>query len=175
MPHQLSLIKEEATEYIADESVRAAYAERLCQHLQDPEFRAIEGFPIGEDEATLVAAILALSDPPHYTACPNPFLPEILEQWQAERAQLRQELGLPDDANDNGGAQSPISHIPIYHREPFASDVSEGKGGAICNRGHRPLPPAGPLRGEYGPDLYHRGADAGGCACLWYIPFGGRR
>ena len=171
MTHQPPLIPHEAASAGPDrEHERAAYMERLRQHLQDPEFRAIEGFPIGEDED-----ILGLSDPPLYTACPNPFLPEILEQWQAERAQLRQELGLPDDANDNGGAQSPISHIPIYHREPFASDVSEGKGGAICNRGHRPLPPAGPLRGEYGPDLYHRGADAGGCACLWYIPFGGRR
>ncbi len=29
----------------------------------------------------------ALSDPPYYTACPNPFLPEILQQWQEERRQ----------------------------------------------------------------------------------------
>jgi len=100
---------------------RAAYRERLRQHLQDPAFRAIEGFPLGDDEA-----ILDLFDPPYYTACPNPFLLEILEQWQAERAQLRQELGLRDDAGDNGDARS-----SIYHREPFASDVSEGKSGAI--------------------------------------------
>ena len=31
-----------------------------------PELRNIEGFPIGEDDD-----IIALSDPPYYTACPN--------------------------------------------------------------------------------------------------------
>ena len=76
---------------------RDKHRERLRQHLRDPNFRAIEGFPIGDDDA-----ILALSDPPYYTACPNPFLPEIIERWQAERAQIREELGLPDDAHDNG-------------------------------------------------------------------------
>jgi len=35
--------------------------------LEDPASRQIEGFPLGENEA-----ILALSDPPYYTACPQP-------------------------------------------------------------------------------------------------------
>jgi DNA modification methylase len=34
-----------------------------------PELRKLEGFPIASDEE-----ILALSDPPYYTACPNPWL-----------------------------------------------------------------------------------------------------
>jgi len=106
----------------ADEQAHAAYRERLRQALQDPEFRATEGFPIGEDEA-----ILALSDPPYYTACPNPFLPEIIARWQEERSQLRAELGLPNDAQDNGNGSAQ------YHREPFATDVSEGKNDAIYN------------------------------------------
>jgi len=105
---------------------RNPYLERLRDKLKDPEFRAIEGFPIGEDED-----ILALSDPPYYTACPNPFLPEIVERWQQERAQLRAELGLPDDAHDNGGSLPPSTGegagMRGYHREPFAADVSEGK------------------------------------------------
>ena len=46
--------------------------ERLREKLKDPEFRKIEGFPIGSDED-----ILALSDPPYYTACPNPFLEDF--------------------------------------------------------------------------------------------------
>ena len=62
------------------EEDKAGYRRRLAEYLKDPEFRAIEGFPIGSDED-----ILALSDPPYYTACPNPFLPEIIEQWQQER------------------------------------------------------------------------------------------
>ncbi len=104
-----------------DGDERTAYR----QHLQDPAFRAIEGFPLGDDEA-----ILALSDPPYYTACPNPFLPEILQGWQAERTQLRQTLNLPDDSDDNGNGNG-NGRRPVYQREPFASDVSEGKGGAI--------------------------------------------
>jgi DNA modification methylase len=55
-----------------DEKRREYFLEKLSEKLKDPEFRKIEGFPIGEDED-----ILALSDPPYYTACPNPFLTEI--------------------------------------------------------------------------------------------------
>lgn len=68
--------------------------------------RNIEGFPIGTDED-----IIALSDAPYYTACPNPFIEEFIK-----------ENGTPyDEATDD------------YHREPFAADVSEGKGDAIYN------------------------------------------
>ena len=68
--------------------------------------RNIEGFPIGTDED-----IIALSDAPYYTACPNPFIEEFIR-----------ENGTPyDEATDD------------YHREPFASDVSEGKNDALYN------------------------------------------
>jgi DNA modification methylase len=97
--------------------------------LKDPEFRKIEGFPIGEDDA-----ILALSDPPYYTACPNPFLTEIVEKWRSERAALRDELGLPSD-EPVGSKYIVRENMPIknYHREPFAADVSEGKNDPIYN------------------------------------------
>ena len=85
-----------------DEARREYFLEKLGEKLQDPEFRKIEGFPIGTDEA-----ILALSDPPYYTACPNPFLAE----WLQEHSKLY------DPATDT------------YHREPFAADVSEGRSG----------------------------------------------
>ena len=101
MTDQPRLIPDEpAPEQVARDAERAEYLERLRTKLRDPEFRVIEGFPIGEDEN-----ILALSDPPYYTACPNPFLPEIIARWQAERTALRQDLGLPDDANDNDDSQ----------------------------------------------------------------------
>ena len=45
-----------------DEARRAHFTEELRKKLRDPEFRKIEGFPIGGDED-----ILALSDPPYYT------------------------------------------------------------------------------------------------------------
>ena len=122
--HQPELIPDQPSpKRAARDAERAEYLERLREKLKDPGFRAIEGFPIGEDED-----ILALSDPPYYAACPNPFLPEIIERWQAERAKVREELGLPDDSDDNGN-----SGEPVYHREPFAADVSEGKNDPIYN------------------------------------------
>jgi len=89
-----------------DDARRAHFTELLRAKLQDPAFRQIEGFPIGTDED-----ILALSDPPYYTACPNPFLAEFIRQY-----------GKPyDPATDT------------YRREPFAADVSEGKNDPIYN------------------------------------------
>ena len=83
-----------------DEKRREYFLEKLREKLKDPDFRKIEGFPIGEDED-----ILALSDPPYYTACPNPFVDDFIKYY-----------GKPyDPATDN------------YSREPFAADVSEGK------------------------------------------------
>ncbi len=129
---QPELIAEEAAEYIVspdEEALREEYRRRLAEALKDPEFRKIEGFPIGEDEA-----ILALSDPPYYTACPNPFLNEIVEKWRQERASLRDELGLPND-EPAGSKYAVRENMPTknYHREPFAADVSEGKNDPIYN------------------------------------------
>lgn len=99
--------------FAGDDARRAYFLEQLRVKLQDPALRASEGFPTGSDED-----VLALSDPPYYTACPNPFLPEIIAEWQRQRAELHAQLGLDDAA---------------YHREPFASDVSEGKNDPIYN------------------------------------------
>ena len=62
--------------------------------------RHIEGFPIAEDED-----IIALSNAPYYTACPNPFIEEFIR-----------ENGTPyDEATDD------------YKNEPWSVDISEGK------------------------------------------------
>ena len=60
-------------EFENNETRRTYFTEELRKKLKDPDFRKIKGFPIGEDED-----ILKLSDPPFYTACPNPFLEKIL-------------------------------------------------------------------------------------------------
>lgn len=74
--------------------------ERKLTKADIDKVRHIEGFPIAKDED-----IIALSRPPYYTACPNPFIEEFIR-----------ENGTPyDEATDD------------YHREPFAADVSEGK------------------------------------------------
>ncbi len=85
--------------FLNDEARRAYFLDRLKRKLEDPEFRKIEGFPIGKDDD-----ILALSDPPYYTACPNPFVDDFIKHF-----------GKPYDPGKP------------YSREPFAADVSEGK------------------------------------------------
>jgi 16S rRNA G966 N2-methylase RsmD len=85
-----------------DDARREHFLKKLAEKLKDPAFRKIEGFPIGSDED-----ILALSDPPYYTACPNPWLGEIVQEWAGKK------LGSKHEAH--------------YRREPFAVDVSEGK------------------------------------------------
>jgi DNA modification methylase len=89
----------------SEEARREHFLKLLAAKLKEPAFRQIEGFPIGTDEA-----ILALSDPPYYTACPNPWLGEFIKHY-----------GTPYDPKKP------------YHREPFAADVSEGKNHPIYN------------------------------------------
>ena len=57
-----------------DQARREHFLALLKEKLQDPEFRKIPGFPQGSDEA-----ILRMSDPPYYTACPNPFLEDFVQ------------------------------------------------------------------------------------------------
>ena len=89
-----------------DEACRAHFTEELRKKLRDPDFRKIEGFPIGSDED-----IVNLSDPPYYTACPNPWIDGFIAEWEAQKPE-----------------QSEGCH---YHREPFAADVSEGRNDPI--------------------------------------------
>ena len=91
-----------------DAERRAHFTALLREKLQDPAFRQIEGFPHGTDED-----ILALSDPPYYTACPNPWIADFIAEWEAQKP-------------------APVEG-EHYHREPFAADVSEGKQDPIYN------------------------------------------
>lgn len=109
--------------FASEDERRAYFRARLAGHLAGPAFHQIEGFPIGEDEA-----ILNLSDPPYYTACPNPFLPEILAEWERGRGREEETQG----RSEGDTPQSSLTNPP-YHREPFAADVSEGKNDPIYN------------------------------------------
>ncbi len=111
----------------SDEERRRHFLEKLRAKLKDPEFRKIEGFPIGTDED-----ILALSDPPYYTACPNPFIADFIKHFgkplrpeQAvqpgtvrrgcERGQERSDLQRPLLPHQ-GAAQSHHAVHPPLHR-----------------------------------------------------------
>lgn len=99
----------------SDEARREHYLKLLAEKLKDPEFRKIDGFPIGTDEA-----ILALSDPPYYTACPNPFVEDFIAYF-----------GKPYGVDE------------LFSKEPFAADVSEGKSDSIygAHTYHTKVPP----------------------------------
>ena len=80
-----------------DDARRAYFTEKLREKLKDPAFRKIEGFPIGDDEA-----ILALSDPPYYTACPNPFFEDTIEHASAPtELGVGAEEAVPTEGSDN--------------------------------------------------------------------------
>ena len=79
---------------LAERMARADRSKDLLQRWKDEV-----GFPHGEIED-----VLALSDPPWHTACPNPFLGAFAEAH-----------GRPYDPAEP------------YRRKPFAVDVSEGK------------------------------------------------
>lgn len=83
----------------SEQARREHFTKLLAEKLKDPAFRKIEGFPQGTDEA-----ILAMSDPPYYTACPNPFLEDFVRHY-----------GKPYDPSVK------------YSREPQTIDVSVGK------------------------------------------------
>lgn len=92
-----------------DEERRQYFRDELRRRL--PELRKIEGFPIGEDDD-----IINLSDPPYFTACPNPWLNDFIKEWEEEKKQLQLE-----------GKRKADFDV----KEPYASDVSEGKNNPI--------------------------------------------
>src|SRR5690554_5737631 len=95
--------------FTSEEERRTYFREELRKKL--PELKKMEGFPIGEDED-----ILNLSDPPYYTACPNPWLNDFIEEWEEEKKEMeKQGKRLSDFEVD----------------EPYAVDVSEGKNNPI--------------------------------------------
>lgn len=85
----------------SEEARREYFREELRKKL--PELKEIEGFPIGEDED-----IIALSDPPYYTACPNPWINNFVSELK--------------DENEKE-----------YNKIPFVGDVVEGKNDAVYN------------------------------------------
>lgn len=104
----------------SEDARREHFLRLLAEKLKDPVFRKQEGFPQGTDEA-----ILAMSDPPFYTACPNPWLEDFVKHF-----------GAPCDPEEP------------YSRGPFAADVNEGRSDAIYNAHsyHTKVPPRAIVR-----------------------------
>lgn len=98
-------------EFPSDDARREYFRAKLREKL--PKLKEIEGFPIGKDDD-----IIALSDPPYYTACPNPWLNDFIAQWEEEKKDLEAK-----------GLRDPNFEV----KEPYAADVSEGKNNPIYN------------------------------------------
>lgn len=92
--------------FSSDEERLQHFRELLRTKLLDPTLRKVHGFPDGDAED-----ILALSDPPYFTACPNPFLDLFVRTVSSGKEST------PDQ----------------YSKKPFAADVSEGKSDPIYN------------------------------------------
>jgi DNA modification methylase/predicted RNA-binding Zn-ribbon protein involved in translation (DUF1610 family) len=92
-----------------DDERREYFREELRKKL--PELKKIEGFPIAND-----TDIITLSDPPYYTACPNPWINDVLDEWEKDKEEL-----FGRETND------------IYQREPYSVDISEGKNDSVYN------------------------------------------
>lgn len=110
MSHQNRLV-DEKDEFV--ESLNLT-PEKIREDLE--KMRDIEGFPIGD-----VEDILELSDPPYYTAYPNPYIKDFIEMY-----------GTPYDEETDD-----------YDVEPFVGDVSEGKNDPIyrAHTYHTKVPP----------------------------------
>ena len=89
-------------------------SEKIREDLE--KMRHIEGFPFGDIED-----ILELSDPPYYTAYPNPYIKEFIKIY-----------GTPYDEETDD-----------YDVEPYVGDVSEGKTDPIyqAHSYHTKVPP----------------------------------
>lgn len=94
-----------------DEERRAYFREELRKKL--PALKTIPGFPLADDED-----IIALSDPPFFTACPNPWLDEFVEEWEKEKKAL-----------ESQGKRK----TELVVDEPYSYGITQGKNSAIYN------------------------------------------
>jgi hypothetical protein len=102
-----------------DEKRREYFLAKLSDKLKDPTFRKIEGFPIGSDED-----ILALSGPPYYTACPNPFLSDFITQHNRLYHTSENIPTMPFATDVSVGRYAPESLVHSYHTKVPARAIA---------------------------------------------------
>jgi hypothetical protein len=81
------------------------YRGGLRKALSSSEYRHRNDFPVADD-----STLIDLSNPPYFTPCPNPFLETVIQCHTKTSSSSDQ-----------------------YERDPFATDVSEGRGDALYN------------------------------------------
>ncbi len=93
-----------------EEKRREHFTEILRNKLDDPEFRSISGFPTGSTES-----ILEMSDPPFYTACPNPFLSDFLKQARKNSSETDRQKTTPYAIDVSIGKTDQLYRAHAYH------------------------------------------------------------
>ncbi|MDA3907009.1 MAG: DNA methyltransferase [Bacteroidales bacterium] len=99
-----------------EEERRNYFRKELRKHL--PELKKMEGFPIGDDQD-----VLKLSDPPYFTACPNPWLKDFIHEWEKEKEILEkqgkrksgEQVVLPYTENIIESVNNEIYRAHTYH------------------------------------------------------------
>jgi len=105
------------TTFESEDERREHFRAQLKERLEDTEFTASPGFPIGAPED-----ILELSDPPFFTACPNPFISELIAQHRS-----------------GDGAEE----LPQHSARPYTEDVAASKADVVytAHSYHTKVPP----------------------------------
>ncbi len=101
------------TTFASDAARRDYFLKELRGKLRDPEFRKLPGFPRADDED-----ILLLSDPPYFTACPNPFIVDFVKA-HSRGAALESETSKPPFTGELGASK----RHAVYMFHPYHTKV----------------------------------------------------
>ena len=132
-------------EFESEDARRAYFREELRKKL--PELKQIEGFPIGDDDD-----IINLSDPPYYTACPNPWLNDFIAEWEKETGkQATVALSATKDVQDailndpKRAAVVDIIDIRYWHYRTDGTTYAPEGGKNLAPRQHARKMPVGKM------------------------------
>ncbi|MBU1622970.1 MAG: site-specific DNA-methyltransferase [Nanoarchaeota archaeon] len=106
MENQNKLSEKEKDEFVEELNLTP---EKIKEDME--KMKGVEGFPIGDDED-----ILELSNPPYYTAYPNPYIKKFIEKYgkpyNAETDDYKCE---PFLGNESHGRTDSVYNIHFYH------------------------------------------------------------
>lgn len=97
--------------FSSDEERLEYFRARLREILMTSEFRSRTDFPNASDDE-----IIRLSNPPYYTACPNPFIGEFVEKTKTSNME-------PTSAQPYSGDLVADSRHPVYSFHPYHTKV----------------------------------------------------
>lgn len=95
----------------SDEERLKFFQQKLRECLEEPEFRSRSDFPNASDEE-----IIRLSNPPFYTACPNPFMDNFIDCVEVANTE-------PASTKPYAGDLISDSRHPVYSFHPYHTKV----------------------------------------------------